>query len=475
MCLFIGASGLALAVYGAVCGKRETRRGLIFLTVILLVLALGAHTPLFALLYRWVPGFNRFRCNAKFIIEASLFMAVLAGVGLDRLLHNPRGNRWLALGLLVTGIIVGVTALELKAAATRSDQSTTWWSRAMLSVYNTQESYLPAEVYTEPAFVRRAGDFASTCLFVAASEFLILSMLVMLAGVSRRAVYAIALMAIAEVFVFARSSLITFDLSSTEAPKLKAFLDQRQGDYRIFYEGTPNIAMWLGKEDVWGYAPLTLKRYAEFMAFTQRQSPKGATQYLEFSQFHPLHAMLRWRYAFVPAEEGDRILTAPSVMPRLQLIGEYRVIKDHDEILQTMASPSFDPRQQVILETQPDPAPSLSAKEGTVELIDSSANQMTIAADLPQPGILLITDAYSKGWRAQALKGSVQRAYRVLPANYVLRAIPLSQGHHHIRLEYLPLAFQVGAWISVVSVIGFILVVGHRVRSNRGLVGVSLR
>jgi hypothetical protein len=162
-------------------------------------------------------------------------------------------------------------------------------------------------------------------------------------------------------------------------------------------------------------------------------------------------------------------------MPRLQLIGEYRVIKDRDEILQTMASPSFDPRQQVILETHPDPAPALSAKEGTVELIDSSANQMTIAADLPQPGILLITDAYSKGWRAQALKGSVQRAYRVLPANYVLRAIPLSQGHHHIRLEYLPLAFQVGAWISVVSVIGFILVVGHRVRSNRGLVGVSLR
>ena len=108
MCLFIGVSGLALAVYGAVCGKRELRRALVPLLAIMLVLALGANTPLFKLLYHWVPGFDRFRANAKFIIEASLFMAMLAGAGLDRLLHNPKGNKWLALGLFVAGMIVGV-------------------------------------------------------------------------------------------------------------------------------------------------------------------------------------------------------------------------------------------------------------------------------------------------------------------------------------------------------------------------------
>ena len=164
--------------------------------------------------------------------------------------------------------------------------------------------------------------------------------------------YAIALMAIAEVFVFARSSRATFDISSTQSPTLKAFLDRHPGDYRIFYERTPNIAMWLDKGDVWGYGQLMLKRYAEFMAFTQGQSPDGATQYLDISGFHPLHAMLRWRYAFIPGADADHILTANSVMSRLQLVHEYRVISGRDEIFQAMNSPSFDPRQQVILETR---------------------------------------------------------------------------------------------------------------------------
>lgn len=465
MCLFIALSGLVLAVYGAACGKRDLRRALVPLVVIMVILALGANTPLFRVLYCWVPGFDRLRSSSKFIMEASLFMVMLAGTGLDRLLHTPRGNKWMVLGLLAACFMAGGVALELRSVAL-APGSSTWWSRAMQAVGAGQESYLPATAYTDPAFVRRAGLLASKCLFVTASEFLILSVLVMLAGVFRPAVYAVALMAMVEVFVFARSSLTTFDLSSIEAPKLKAFLDQRPGDYRIFYEGTPNIAMWLGKGDVWGYSGLVLKRYAEFMAFTQGRSPDEATQYLEFSRFHPLHAMLRWRYAFLPAEERDRILTAPAVMPRFQSISEYHVIKNRDEILQAMASPFFDPRQQVILETQPDPAPVSPAKGGTVAVIDSSVNQMTITVDVSQPTILLITDAYSTGWRARPLEGSVQHTYQVLPANYVLRAIPLSQGHHRIQLEYLPRAFQVGAWISVVSVISFAFMVGYYVRKN---------
>ena len=190
------------------------------------------------------------------------------------------------------------------------------------------------------------------------------------------------------------------------------------------------------KEDVWGYAPLTLKRYTEFMAFTQGQPPEGADQYVEFSRFHPLYAMLRWRYAFLANKDGDRVLTGNAVMPQLQLIQEYRAISGRDEILQAMDSPSFDPRQQVILETEPNLVPQPSTEKGTVTLIDSSANQLTVEADLPHPAILLITDAYSNGWRARPLDGSAQPTYDVLPANYVLRAIPLLQGHHHIRIEY---------------------------------------
>jgi hypothetical protein len=465
MCLFIGVSGLALAVYGAVCGERKLRRALVPLVAVMLVLALGSYTPLFRLLYHCVPGFDKFRTNAKFIMEATLFLVILAGTGLDRLFHDPPGRKWLALGLVTASVIVGSAALELRSAAL-ARESSNWWSRAMRTVYATQESYAPAETYTDPSFAREAGVFASKCLFTAAIEFLILSGLVVLTATSRRAVYAVTVMAIVEVFLFARPSLTTVDVSSTQSPRLKAFFDQRPGDYRIYYERTPNIAMWLGKEDVWGYGQLMLKRYAEFMAFTQGQRPDGAGQDIEFSRFHPLHAMLRWRYAFLAGKDGDHIITANSVMPRLQLLQEYRVLSGRDAVFQVMASPSFDPRQQVILETEPSPAPTPFADKGMATVIDSSAGELTVEANLPHPAILLITDAYSNGWRARPLEGSAQHEYQVLPANYVLRAIPLSQGHHRIRLEYSPLAFRVGAWVSIVSMTGFVFLAGHHVRKN---------
>jgi hypothetical protein len=295
----------------------------------------------------------------------------------------------------------------------------------------------------------------------------VISGLIWFAGVSRWITYTLAFMAIAELFVFAHASVTTFDMSFVEAPKMKAFLDQRPGDYRIFDQRIPNVAIWLGKDDVWGYAPLTLKRYTEFMAFTQGQPVNGADQYVEFSRFHPLYAMLRWRYAFLANKDGDRIVTGAAVMPHLQLVQQYRVISGRDQILQAMDSPSFNPTQQVILETEPNPAPQPFAEKGAVTLINSSANQLIVEADLPHPGILLITDAYSDGWRARPLDGSVQRSYTVLPANYVLRAIPLAQGHHHFQVEYSPIGFRVGKWISIVSVASFAFLTMVCARKNR--------
>jgi hypothetical protein len=165
-------------------------------------------------------------------------------------------------------------------------------------------------------------------------------------------------------------------------------------------------------------------------------------------------------------------------MDRLQLVQQYQVISERDEILRTLDSPSFNPRERVILETEPNPAPQPSAEKGTVTLLDSSANQLTVEADLPHPAILLITDAYSNGWRARPLAGSVQRAYEVLPANYVLRAIPLTAGHHHIRIEYAPIGFRLGAWVSVVSLLGFMMAIvfcAVRNHISRTSAGCSVR
>jgi len=55
----------------------------------------------------------------------------------------------------------------------------------------------------------------------------------------------------------------------------------------------------------------------------------------------------------------------------------------------------------------------------------------------------------------------------VLPADYVLRGIPLDRGRHHFRLAYRPRAFVVGTWVTLVSLVGYAGLVVVCVRRRR--------
>ena len=76
---------------------------------------------------------------------------------------------------------------------------------------------------------------------------------------------------------------------------------------------------------------------------------------------------------------------------------------------------------------------------------------LEVEADLPAPSILLVTDAWARGWRAAPLQGSSQDSYELLPANYALRGLALAAGKHRLRLEYAPTALYAGALISALA------------------------
>ena len=92
-----------------------------------------------------------------------------------------------------------------------------------------------------------------------------------------------------------------------------------------------------------------------------------------------------------------------------------------------------------------------------MQLVDSTTDSMTISAHLTRPSLLLITDCYSRYWRAVAEPGSVQKSYQVVPADYTLLAVPLSAGEHRMRIEYAPPGYTIGRWISLVGLLLYIL------------------
>lgn len=157
--------------------------------------------------------------------------------------------------------------------------------------------------------------------------------------------------------------------------------------------------------------------------------------------------LLRLKYVFAPPG-GQTIWTSKEPpLPRLLVVRRHTVLKGRDDQLRALASPGFDPRQEVLLEETPEPAPEPSATTSTARIVEESTDHLTIVAELPAPGILLITDVYHPYWRVTPLSGSAQSAYRVLPADYVLRAVPLGAGRHHFRMEYRPPGFTLLCWI----------------------------
>src|ERR1043166_3268693 len=470
MSLFVSLTGLVLAVFGAARGPARLRRFSITLVLLSLVLALGAHTPLFHFLYSFVPGFNKFRGNSKFIFLTSLFLAMLAGIGLDRLLKSGRAPRGLIGGALAAGALLCATALWLSHATMAMTHEACWPSfiRAIQQTGEIfQQAGVPTSTFAGLAFSIKAGGIACKSLLLGGASLLALSLLLFLSNHSRRWQPAILALALVELWFFARGSLASFPRARTTDPQVARVLADNPGDYRILNLRNPDSSLSLGALDAWGDDPGGLRRSAQFLAFSQGIPPGEVTQYIPITNIPPAFSMLRCRFVF-PSGAGARFYeTTTPPLPRALLVEHCRVLTNRDLILSALTSADFNPREVVILEPPPDPYPQPALEKGTVPILDTSTDDLTIEAHLKSPAILLITDSYSRHWRVRPLPGTAQSHYQILPANYCLRAVPLAAGEHRFRLEYAPLGFRIGKWVSLFSLAIFLALVGLVLRRPR--------
>jgi len=149
------------------------------------------------------------------------------------------------------------------------------------------------------------------------------------------------------------------------------------------------------------------------------------------------------------------------VLPRAFIVHQAEIIPEKDTLLARLAEPDFNPRTTVLLEESPpstptfSPAESLGASSVTFERYEP--NRVRLRATLPQPGFLVLTDAFYPGWRVR-VDG---RKERILAADYIFRAVSLPAGSHVVEFVYLPASFLLGLGISVLTaaaLLGFPLV-----------------
>ena len=475
--IFLGVTTILLAGYGAVTVARARRRFAVTIVIASLLLALGAQTPLFDLLYRAMPGFASFRGASKFAYVACLFLALLAGLGFDDLLAalrnvgRPRRTVGLAIGAAAAAVVLAGLGFAVWPGWGVAFGA---WSELLATARAREEAFGPIAMFTARSSVSRAADHACNALLVAAATAIAVMFIVLFARQRPRIAYGLPALLAIEMLWFAGGATPTVSVAPEGyGPAWRAALNDLPygADVRVLHRGMAfsNLGMTLGYRDLWGYDPLVLRRYAQFIAASQGEDPDAADQFVSFTRMPPVFGMLRLRYFFEKAPNRPPVLRFDDPLPRLSLFGSATVVPDRDERLRMLLASDFDPRSAVVLERDPPIALGGMPSRVFIEEQTASTDHLNFVVDIDRNALLLITDNYSTGWRivTRELPPPAQKGYEILPANHTLMAVPLAAGRHHLRLEYSPSAFRIGKWISLVSLAAYALAAGWLVLRRR--------
>ena len=466
MSAYVGAVVVALAVLGFRGKKRSV--ALLGTAVLMVVLALGEHGGLFAMLIHVGGPLRTIRGPAKFLCPLSLCVALLAGLGLTRLM--TRRPRVLALRALVAvAVSAGVLVFGFRVAW----RPNAWKSFSMDMKRQTAGQRL--------GFARpRAGPVFGDSLRAALALAGLAAGLGLAASGRRRAGLALAaLAAVADLGLYAWPYLgrdAMFDVRQTGwDPEVVEWVRSRPGAPRVSLWASRfmNGAMAVDVDAPEGVEPNPPKWFHElFRAATQRPVDVAPSIYQTASP----GALATWtgtRFVVTPLGRGrgrppifsGRMQAAyswPKALPRCFVVHKKEPVQDTRESLAAMMR--VDLRKAVVVpkdSPEPPPGPKRGGDAPPV-YARTGPNGAEVLVRMGSPGWLVILDAYAPGWRAS----SRGRPLPLVRANHAFMAVPLPAGERLVELTYEPRGFRAAAWISFVTLAG--LAVGAAFAMARG-------
>jgi len=450
---FVGIATLVLAIAGYHHGTSDRRRLWLTMALLLFVVALGKHTPVFSVLYRIVPGFASFRSPNRFIYESTLFVALLASAGLDAILRGAKVSK---------AVISAAWAIAATAAACAVLARMPSILHMLLALRNSNE---PGRHIYLATLSTPACDLARTSLELATGVALIVAICSSLCRCSSRWRYALALIAFVELVSFARTNVTTFKPEVSYPPALREWYRQHPGNYRVLQRGDPpNSAIGLGTCDIWGYDPVAQYRYVELLTASQHRDVNNPSIDMLPDYWTDVFSILGCRYILIAYEGGEVSLPVARALPLVSVVYDYDVLPSRQLIFDTLTRRSFDGSKTVVLESPPQVATAQPALPPLVKLTWLTTDSMEVDVTTQTPGILLVNETYSRFWRATALPGSAQHSYAIQPGDYTQMALPIQAGRHRILLRYQPTIFVPGALISTIALVAFLVVCGIELR-----------
>jgi hypothetical protein len=461
----------------------------LFVALFALILAMGHNTPVYPLIFEYVPGFSAFRSPARFLLFYVFGASTLAGIGADqfRLTHRTQ----YAARLTVAGA-VSMLAVSLAAGQVDLGEKSTFApaiARFALWLGLSAIALLLRPAQVGPSVRDELGDVdprvARSPLPLGGWRGLVVSFIAV-----DLALFAAPLTpSIAPALYRTTTEADRFLLSSTDAERLFVTYDY---DYDVKFNGyfdfsdwgssdldywlsfrealVPNLNVFSRRPIVNNDDPLVVGRWRQLMDVLRTADWPDRLRLLRAMNVGYVLAEGPFP-GLSPVENMPHFYRLSEPLPRTWAVTQARVIPGPQDLLSELMAPTFDPATEVLLESAyqssgqlsdlgpkvgvgptahqlstPSPLSQHSAIAGSLR---EGGNSRTIDIVMSQPGYLVLAYTYYPGWRAMVDGQSTQ----ILRANYAFMALPLGPGEHRVALRYQPISLILGAFISGLSVL----------------------
>jgi hypothetical protein len=258
-------------------------------------------------------------------------------------------------------------------------------------------------------------------------------------------------------------------------------------EYRVAKDRVPiphDAGMIYGFEAADGYE-ITTERTRTFTADLAEDRPDGVmflaekilqsrdrrfdmlnVKYLLVSAPSPQFDQLQLSGRFLPIyfQGSVAVFENRNVLPRIFVVPASGVEAIHEQSgqLKRVREVSFDPSQSVILSEKPNRLESVNPIDqplpAKIEVVERTMNRSKFRIQSSVPAVAVVSQTYYPGWKA-IVNGQDAPVY---PADYALTGIVISAGLSDVELLFRPFLFQLGAGISLISLVIIMLLTFNR-------------
>lgn len=452
------------------CKSNESRPLVIFLWATIFttfILTLGNNTPIYTLLYDFVPTFDMFQAPTRFMIVGLFSLIILAGIGADSW-RKPEGR--------------GLYCLRLATAG---------WVAVTIGALLTQQFFVEVHTSIVRAFAMAgfwgfgAGILTLIIPPIEKSQRNRLWNLLVITWIGADLIYAGWKLnpnidksifkqisnehnTIREVIGSDRLYISQEDIYQLKFNRFFCFDDFTllEEPLNIRHVLLPNLNLLDGVSSANNFDPLIPERYAIWMNVIEDMEPKERVSWLSLMGVGMVETIDTntplLEVNFEKLEGAKRFWWTPYGIYADDGWDSLKLLKKR----MSGWSPNRN-KKYVVLEGNLiiQDTPCTNYTDSEIIVLKESSNSISLLIKTINDGWVVMADVWFPGWKANLDEKPVE----ILRADYLFRAVRIPQGEHILELVYQPTWFYIGAVLSCTGWLIFLILIISRIRKTDNL------